>query len=48
MSAGTTAVSGELSKIFTHMPISSPIARTRPIRMPTPMPIVRDNAMPIP
>ena len=47
MSAGTMAVSGELSKMFTHMPISSPIARPVPIRMPTPMPTVRDSAIPM-
>ena len=41
------AVSGELSKMFTHIPISDPTARLVPIRMPTPMPTVRDRPIPI-
>ena len=47
MSAGTTAVSGELSKMFTHIPISDPTARLVPMRMPTPMPTTSDSAIPI-
>ena len=47
ISAGTTAVSGELSKMFTHIPISDPIARLVPIAMPTPMPTTKDRAIPI-
>ena len=38
ISAGTTAVSGELSKMLTHMPISEPTALLVPIQIPTPMP----------
>ena len=47
ISAGTTAVSGELSKMFTHIPITEPTARLVPIRMPTPMPTAKDSAIPI-
>jgi hypothetical protein len=47
ISAGTIAVSGELSKMFTHIPISDPTARLVPIRMPTPMPTTKDSAIPI-
>ena len=48
ISAGTIAVSGELSKMFAHMPISSPTAFTRPIKKPTPMPTTSASAMPMP
>ena len=47
MRAGTIAVSGELSKMFTHIPITDPTARLVPIRMPTPMPIESDRPIPI-
>src|SRR5918992_4125083 len=47
ISAGTMAVSGELSKMFTHIPITEPTARLVPIRMPTPMPTVKDSPIPI-
>ena len=47
ISAGTMAVSGELSKMLTHIPISDPTARLVPMRMPTPMPTVNDSAIPI-
>ena len=47
ISAGTTAVSGELSKMFTHMPITDPTARLVPIRIPTPMPTTKERPIPI-
>src|SRR5919106_4765624 len=47
ISAGTIAVSGELSKMFTHIPITEPTARLVPIRMPTPMPMAKDRPMPM-
>jgi hypothetical protein len=47
ISAGTTAVSGELSKMLTHMPISEPTALLVPIQMPTPMPTTKDSTIPI-
>src|ERR671915_2326942 len=47
ISAGTIAVSGELSKMFTHIPITEPTARLVPIRMPTPMPTANDRPMPM-
>ncbi len=46
--AGTTAVSGELSKMLTHIPIREPKGRKVPIRIPRTMPMTRDNAIPIP
>src|SRR5688500_12201086 len=47
ISAGTMAVSGELSKMFTHIPITEPTARLVPIRMPTPMPTLKEIPIPI-
>jgi hypothetical protein len=47
ISAGTTAVRGELSKMFTHIPIRDPIAGLVPIAMPTPIPTTKDSAIPI-
>jgi hypothetical protein len=47
MSAGTTAVSGELSKMFTHIPMSEATARLVPIRIPTPMPTTKASAIPM-
>src|SRR5688572_2530519 len=47
ISAGTMAVSGELSKMFTHIPITEPTARLVPIRLPTPMPTAKDSPIPI-
>ena len=34
--------------MLTHMPMSEPKARLVPIRMPSPIPIVNDRAIPIP
>src|SRR5919106_463827 len=47
ISAGTIAVSGELSKMFTHIPITEPTTRLAPISMPTPMPTAKDSPIPM-
>jgi hypothetical protein len=47
MSAGTMAVSGELSKMFTHIPIRLPTAGIRPIRTPMLMPAMSASPMPM-
>ena len=47
ISTGTSAESGALEKMLTHMPSRSSAIFTRPIRMPSGTPITIDRAMPV-
>ena len=47
ISTGTSADSGALEKMLTHMPSRSSAILTRPMRMPSGMPTTIDSAMPM-
>ena len=47
ISTGTSADSGALEKMLTHMPSSSSASLTRPMRMPSGTPTTIDSAMPM-
>ena len=47
ISTGTSADSGALEKMLTHMPSSSSASLTRPINMPSGIPTRIDSAMPM-